>query len=362
MDALSQRPPKARAVLNWYDQHRRNLPWRGAPGRSVDPYRVWLSEIMLQQTTVVAVIPYFEAFLKRWSSVEKLAAADLDDVLHAWAGLGYYSRARNLHKCAKIVLAEWGGVFPDRESALLSLPGVGPYTAAAIAAIAFDKPATVVDGNVERVMARLFAIETELPQAKKEIALRAKGLSPNNRPGDYAQAVMDLGATICTPRNPDCPSCPWKRNCVGLARGIAAQLPRRAPKPAKPIRRGTVFWAKRKDGAILLARRPERGLLGGMWEFPSTPWEEGDEPAVVSTAKPLHSLLQHAPIIADWRLLEGVVRHTFTHFHLELRICVAETGLRPRPLRGEFVAQEKISARALPTIMKKVARHVGEKQ
>ena len=227
---------EAKALLDWYDRHARQLPWRAPPnsGRQTPPYRVWLSEIMLQQTTVVTVGPYFEKFLSLWPTVEALAAATLDQVLHAWAGLGYYSRARNLHKCAQTLVADFDGVFPKDEETLLSLPGIGPYTAAAIASIAFDVRATVMDGNVERVVARYYAINTPLPDAKKELKLLAGAMTPNKRPGDYAQAMMDLGATICTPRNASCPQCPFAKTCMALAQGVADVLPKRKPKKQKP--------------------------------------------------------------------------------------------------------------------------------
>ena len=265
----------ARMLLDWYDRHRRRLPWRAAPGVPSDPYRVWLSEIMLQQTTVPVVVGYFQRFLARWPTLEALTQAELDDVLHAWQGLGYYARARNLHACAQHVLADHGGRFPPEEKALRALPGIGRYTAAAIAAIAFDRPATVVDGNVERVMARLRAVETPLPTAKSRLYTLAAELTPETRPGDYAQALMDLGATVCTPRNPGCLACPWRDACEGRARGMAETLPRRAPKRPRPLRYGVSFWLMRADGAVLLRRRPETGLLGGMIELPTTPWRSG---------------------------------------------------------------------------------------
>lgn len=346
--AMSQQHPTASALLAWYDRHRRVLPWRAAPGEAADPYRVWLSEVMLQQTTVAAVAPYFNAFLDRWPSVDALAAAPLDDVLHAWAGLGYYARARNLHKCAQLVAGWRGGVFPDTEEGLRELPGVGGYTAAAIAAIAFGRPAVVVDGNVERVMARLFAVTEPLPGAKAELKRRAASLSPIERPGDYAQAAMDLGATICTPRRPACSLCPWSAPCAARGQGIADQLPARAVKAERPIRRGVAFWTVRKgDGAVLLRRRAETGLLGGMMEVPSTEWRA--EPWAAGEAA------RHAPLAAEWTALPGVVRHTFTHFHLELEVVAARSATAMPA--GVWCPLDRLGEFALPTVMKKIVRH-----
>ncbi len=343
--------PDADHLLAWYDRHRRVLPWRAAPGARPDAYGVWLSEIMLQQTTTVTVAPYYKAFLTRWPAIDDLARADLDDVLHAWQGLGYYARARNLHKCAVQVAAAHGGRFPDSEAGLRALPGIGAYTAAAIAAIAFERPATVVDGNVERVMARLFAVATPVPTAKAEIKALAAGLTPNRRPGDYAQAVMDLGATVCTPRNPQCERCPWAAACTARARGIAAELPRRLSRPARPRRRGLVFWAVRGDGAVLLRRRPKEGLLGGMIEAPSTPWE--------STRWTLAKARAHAPLDAEWRRLKGVVQHGFTHFELELRVVTASVN-GAGDADGYWCRPEEFAAQALSTLTKKVVKHVLE--
>ena len=334
-------------LLDWYDRHRRAMPWRALPGRTSDPYHVWLSEIMLQQTTVATVGPYFERFLGRWPSVASLAAAELDDVLHAWQGLGYYARARNLHKCARVVADRHGGKFPDTEGALLELPGVGPYTAAAIAAIAFGRQATVVDGNVERVMARLYAIATPLPAAKEEMRRRAELLTPGARFGDYAQAVMDLGATVCTPRNPGCVMCPWRNACVGRKQGIAAELPRRAPKAAKPTRYGVAFWTVAPDGAVLLRRRPETGLLGGMMEVPSTIRREDEWPA--------DDALSAAPVRTDWQPVTGQVRHTFTHFHLELTVVAARVN-DSASINGVWCSPDRFGDYALPTVMKKIVR------
>ena len=329
----------AASLLDWYDSHGRDLPWRLRNGSTLrpDPYRVWLSEVMLQQTTVAAVKAYFARFTARWPGVSDLSQAVDADVMAEWAGLGYYARARNLLSCARAVVARHGGQFPDTLADLRALPGIGPYTAAAVAAIAFNRPETVVDGNVERVMARLFAVETPLPAAKPDLTARAAGLTPAERPGDYAQAVMDLGATICTPRNPVCALCPWMHPCMARAMGIQADLPRKTPKPDKPTRTGTVWVARRPDGAVLLERRPGKGLLGGTLGFPGTGWDG-------STAA--------APIEADWSLA-GTVRHTFTHFHLHLTVLTATPRQGAATSRGEFHGPNLFSPQDLPTLMRK---------
>jgi A/G-specific adenine glycosylase len=336
-------------LLAWYDRHRRSLPWRALPGERSDPYRVWLSEIMLQQTTVAAVGPYFERFIARWPDLGALAAAKLDEVLHAWQGLGYYARARNLHACARALVEKHGGRFPDAEAALRDLPGIGAYTAAAIAAIAFDRPATPVDGNIERVVARYFLVRTPLPDAKPELRRLAATLTPAVRPGDFAQAAMDLGATICTPAKPKCVLCPWRDACRARRAGVAETLPARKPKAAKPLRCGVAFWAVRADGAALLRRRPPQGLLGGMMEVPSTDWRT--EQWSLAAAR------RSAPVKARWRLLPGIVRHSFTHFDLELQIlsgAVAPKDCRATSVAGEWVAPSALGTQALPTVMKKV--------
>ena len=292
-------PDTVDALLAWYDEERRDLPWRTRRGRRADPYGVWLSEIMLQQTTVKAVIPYYLKFLARWPTVEALAAAELDDVLAAWAGLGYYSRARNLYKCAQVVAHELAGVFPQSAAELQKLPGIGPYTAAAIAAIAFGEPATPVDGNIERVVARLFAVRQPLPAAKSELRRLAATLTPARRPGDFAQAMMDLGAAICTPRRPSCLVCPVQSDCAANARGIEASLPLRAARAERPMRLGIAFVALREDGSVLLRRRAEAGLLGGMLEVPSTAWED--------LLPPAKEALRAAPLKADWWQVPGTV-------------------------------------------------------
>ncbi|MEQ3630478.1 MAG: A/G-specific adenine glycosylase, partial [Sulfitobacter sp.] len=290
---VSKLPP---ILLEWYDTHARALPWRVPPhdrmaGVTPDPYRIWLSEVMLQQTTVATVKDYFARFTARWPDVAALAAAEDADVMAEWAGLGYYARARNLLKCARAVVAEHGGDFPADHDALLKLPGIGPYTAAAISSIAFDLPNAVLDGNVERVMARVYDIHTPLPAAKPELMARAVALTPQDRPGDYAQAVMDLGATICTPKSPACGICPWREPCVARAEGTAALLPKKAPKKPKPVRHGTIYLAQREDGAWLLETRPDKGLLGGMLGWPGSDWIDTAEPRPEGTP----------PLAADWR-------------------------------------------------------------
>ena len=338
--------PLPASLLEWYDRHARALPWRVPPQESragvrPDPYRIWLSEVMLQQTTVAAVKDYFHRFTTRWPTVSALAAAEDGEVMGEWAGLGYYARARNLLKCARAVVADHGGVFPDTREGLLTLPGIGPYTASAIAAIAFGRAETVVDGNVERVMARLHDIHTPLPAAKPELTAAASALTPEARPGDYAQAVMDLGATICTPRSPACGICPWRGPCAARAAGTAADLPRKTPKKAQPVRRGIVYVARRADGAWLLERRPDRGLLGGMLGWPGGDWIEG---APVATP----------PVAADWVVLEAEARHTFTHFHLLLEIRIATVPQNSPAQVGEFLDMATFRPSDLPTVMRKV--------
>ena len=338
----------ANRLLAWYDRHARVLPWRVTGGRRPDPYQIWLSEVMLQQTTVTAVIPYFQEFLRRWPTVSALAAAPVEDVLAAWAGLGYYARARNLHKCARLV-AEWrGGQFPGDEAGLRQLPGIGEYTAAAIAAIAYDRPAVVVDGNVERVMARLFAVEQPLPAVKARLKALAADLSPAQRAGDYAQAVMDLGATLCTPRKPACGVCPWRGSCRGFSLGVAEDLPAKVRRPERPTRFGVAFWAQRADGAVLLRRRPDSGLLGGMLEVPSTGWRDGPWS--------LEEAVAGAPVAGKWRALPGVVGHSFTHFHLNLTVAAGRVARAERP-SGIWCPLDGLAEQGLPTVMRKVVRH-----
>jgi A/G-specific adenine glycosylase len=348
-DRAGQGADVAAALLAWYDRSARALPWRQPPGIRADPYAVWLSEIMLQQTTVKAVIPFYRKFLARWPRVTDLAAADINDVLAAWAGLGYYSRARNLHACAQAVAERHRGHFPAGEAELRALPGIGDYTAAAIAAIAFDQPATAVDGNVERVVARLFAVEEPLPGAKPAIKRLAATLTPSRRPGDFTQGMMDLGATICSPRTPSCGRCPLSGFCLAAAKGIASLLPMKAPKKERPIRRGVAFVAVREDGAVLLRRRPPKGLLGGMLEVPSTGWS--------ASAGNRHEAAG-APLAADWRLTIGLVSHTFTHFHLELEVWLAlgvAQGVMPET--GTWYPRSTLASEALPSVMRKVLAH-----
>lgn len=331
-------------LLAWYDAHARDLPWRSKRGKTPDPYHVWLSEIMLQQTTVAAVKDYYIKFLSRWPKVSELAKASQEDVLRAWAGLGYYARARNLHACAIKVVSDWNGKFPDTEEALRTLPGIGPYTAAAIAAIAFDRPHAAVDGNVERVITRLYAIEIPLPAAKPLIKEKAQALVPEKRAGDFAQALMDLGATICTPRTANCEICPWTDDCMGRALGIAESLPRKAPKIKIPTRLGIAFWVERNDGHILLRQRPQKGLLGGMMEIPSSPWEAKLPRNVV------------APVESEWRKMKAPVEHTFTHFHLQLNVWKTETADTSLPKGGDYrwVHKDELAHEALPSLMRKV--------
>jgi A/G-specific adenine glycosylase len=345
----------ARALLDWYDRERRDLPWRAAPGHTADPYGVWLSEIMLQQTTVKAVIPYYAEFLRRWPTLEALAAASLDEVLAAWAGLGYYSRARNLHACARAVVERHGGRLPPSEQALLKLPGIGPYTAAAIAAIAHGVRATPMDGNVERVVARLFAVTLPLPKAKPELRRLAETLTPVQRAGDHAQAMMDLGATVCTPKRPSCLMCPIAAFCMARAQGAAAQLPVRAAKPERPLRLTLAYVALREDGSVLLRRRPDSGLLGGMLEVPSTEWAE--------SLPQMQDALRMVPVKADWRPAPGIVTHTFTHFQLDARVYRA---LVPKRIhltswadapRCRWVARRDLDRAALPSVMRKLIAH-----
>jgi A/G-specific adenine glycosylase len=351
--AAAQPKPDPAALLAWYDRHRRKLPWRAEAGRRTDPYRVWLSEIMLQQTTVKAAGPYFLRFLDRFPDVASLATAPLEDVLKLWAGLGYYSRARNLHACAKAVVEIHGGRFPETEAALLALPGVGPYTAAAITSIAFDAAATVVDGNVERVVSRLFTVEAPMPGAKPKIRRLAATLQPTARHGDFAQAMMDLGATICSPRKPACALCPWVAACKARAEGAPETYPRKAKKAAKPTRYGVAFVAARADGATLLRDRPPRGLLGGMAEVPTGRWAED-----VDLSAPEAALLAEAPFAARWTRVPGVATHVFTHFALELAVMTAQAGANaPAPAGARWVSVEDLPGEALPTVFRKALVH-----
>ena len=332
-------------LLEWYDVHARPMPWRTPPaekkaGVQPDPYRIWLSEVMLQQTTVAAVKNYFNRFITRWPTVVSLAAADDGDVMGEWAGLGYYARARNLLKCARVITDEHSGIFPDDHATLLTLPGIGRYTAAAISSIAFDLRHVVVDGNVERVMSRLYDIHSPLPASKLELTAKAEHLTPNQRTGDYAQAVMDLGATICTPKSPACGICPWHEPCKARKAGTAPDLPKKTPKKPKPTRHGTVYLGRRSDGAWLLERRPSKGLLGGMLGWPGSDWID------VTTPRPIGT----PPTPADWKTEEGEVRHTFTHFHLLLTVMTATIGSNEQLL---FLGHNDFRPSDLPTVMRK---------
>lgn len=345
--------PKAlgRRLSAWFERAQRTLPWRVDGPR--DPYRVWLSEIMLQQTTVATVAPYYERFLKRWPTVAALAKADLDDVLHAWQGLGYYARARNLHRAAGVVAETLGGRFPDNEEGLNALPGVGAYTAAAVAAIAFGRRTVPVDGNVARVIARLHGRRFALPEDRDTIAARAKAMMPASYPGDFAEALMDLGATICTPRRPDCAACPWATACRARATGDPETFPGKKKKAARPVRHAVIFWAEDGGGRVLVRRRPERGLLGGMMEFPSTPWR--DEPWEAKAAR------AHAPARGSWRVVgEEPLRHVFSHFELRGTVMRArvsgKTGAGAAVTGMTWWPVAKLGGLALPTAMKKAAK------
>jgi A/G-specific adenine glycosylase len=342
-------------LLAWYDRHRRRLPWRALPGERSDPYRVWLSEIMLQQTGVKWVAPYFEKFVARWPSVDAMGQASLDDVLRMWAGLGYYSRARNLHACAVAVLRDHGGIFPDTEEGLRKLPGIGPYTAAAIAAIAFDRRTMPVDGNIERVVSRLFAVEEALPQAKPRIQQLAATLLGPARAGDSAQALMDLGSTICTPKKPACSLCPINDDCAARARGDQETFPRKAPKKTGTLRRGAAFVVTRND-ELLVRTRESKGLLGGMTEVPNSEWLAKHEDAdALAQAPPLKG-------VARWHRKAGVVTHVFTHFPLELVVYTARVPARTRAPEGmRWVPVATLKDEALPNVMRKVIAHgLGE--
>jgi A/G-specific adenine glycosylase len=350
----TQNPHVAAArLLVWYDANRRALPWRVMPGETPDPYRVWLSEVMLQQTTVAAVAGYYREFTNRWPSVEALAAASLDEVRGAWAGLGYYTRARNLHETAQTVTCAHGGRFPSSAAALRRLPGVGPYTAGAIAAIAFDEREAAVDANAERVIARFFAVEEPLPRSKPALRNLAQSLVPARRAGDFAQALMDLGATLCTPKRPSCCNCPWKRNCRGRALAIEESLPRKAPGRVRPLRRGAAFVARDRNGAILLVKRPEKGLLGGMLQPPLGPWSASFPRAT--------DALRQAPFRAEWERRSGAVRHGFTHFELELQVWRAEVMSR-RDSTGMWLAPHALATAALPTVMRKIIAHAFDQE
>ncbi|MCX8505453.1 MAG: A/G-specific adenine glycosylase [Alphaproteobacteria bacterium] len=368
LPATLQKPNHAEIMLAWFDREGRHLPWRhraepgGAGVAHPDPYHVFLSEIMLQQTTVATVIPYFNNFIKNYPTIKDLAAAPLDKVLTDWAGLGYYARARNMHKTARQLVELYRGEWPQSEEKLRSLPGIGPYTAAAIAAIGFDQKAVVVDGNIERVVSRLFAVDDVAPdpspkaasaaKLKKKIYDLAEILTPDHRPGDYAQAMMDLGASYCSPRQPLCGLCPIFRHCDGYLSGHPENYPRKKAKAVKPVRYGVAYWLKRGDGTVLLRRRVEKGLLGGMMEFPCTNFSEdekiGFDLGAARIAAPLTT--------AKWRKLEGRVTHIFTHFRLEIIVLAAEVRLADGNL-GQWVKPDSFDTIALPTLFRKIASH-----
>jgi len=340
----------ASSLLMWYDKHGRDLPWRDLKGPHKD-YKIWLSEIMMQQTTIASGTPYYHAFLQKWPQLSDLAASSLDDVLQAWAGLGYYARARNLHACARQVCADHGGKFPESEDALLELPGIGPYTAAAISAIVNDHKSVVIDGNVERVISRLFAIETPLPRAKAEIKAYATELTPDVRPGDYAQAVMDLGATICTPRGPKCGLCVWSASCVALHKNAQEDYPKKQPKKPKPKRYGSVYFIEDGLGNILLKKRPAKGIFGGMFVFPGTQWDNKN-----AVHKPGNNEIKAAaPIEGEWDKSPHSVRHVFTHFDLELDIYRGTCEEADLDASYHWCAKDKLLSVGLPSAMKKVA-------
>jgi A/G-specific adenine glycosylase len=335
----------AAPLLSWYDAHHRTLPWRAPPGaNATEPYRVWLSEVMLQQTQVATVIPYFEKFTLAWPDFESLAAADDADLMAAWAGLGYYARARNMLACAREVARR--GALPDTEQELLTLPGVGGYTAAAIAAIAFGRRAVVVDANVERVVSRLFAIDTPLPASRPIIREATDSITPDARAGDFAQAMMDLGSSICTAKAPRCLLCPLRAACDGFATGAPETYPRKVKKAPKPQRYGTMFWLE-QGGKVLLVRRPDKGLLGGMRALPTGPW--ADTPPG----------LEGAPIAADWRLLDATASHGFTHFNLEVALAAVTIAAHAPAPEGEWWPVADIESAGLPTVFAKAARIFG---
>lgn len=345
-----------KSILRWYDENARDLPWRVPPHsnqKSIrpDPYHIWLSEIMLQQTTVAAVKPYYQKFLSLWPTISNLAKADRTEIMAAWAGLGYYSRARNLKKCAEEIHQNFNGEFPDRAKELIKLPGIGPYTSASIAAIAFGEQIAVVDGNVERVISRFFRIAEQMPAGKKIVAKKLAGLVPASRPGDFAQALMDLGATICTPRSPHCEKCPVAKKCEALAHNDVHAYPNKPVKKAIPVKKGIAFLISREDGYVLLHRRPEKGLLGGMTGFPTSDW--GEHPDITES-------LDNAPIRTDWVRSNQISKHTFTHFKLELEPVRGSVGNRTKaPDNFYWCCPDKIDSQGLPTIFAKLVRFLA---
>jgi A/G-specific adenine glycosylase len=347
MDNGMKRSPEdnAKQLLAWYDIHRRKFPWRAEPTKNPNVYYVWISEIMLQQTRSAAVIPYFNRFIARWPTLKALACTPRDEVLHAWSGLGYYARARNLHACAQALVKHHGGTFPSDVKDLCTLPGIGSYTASAISAIAFDQPAIVIDSNVERIMARLFTVAKPISQAKPQIERLARKTFPSERPGDFAQALMDLGAQICTPKNPVCGNCPWSNRCEAHKSGNPGGWPIRNPKSPKLTRFGIVFWIEHPSGAVLLRKRPDRGMLGGMTEIISSEWL----PQPIS----FNQIEEYAPIShVDWSPIERKVQHTFSHFKLEL--CVYKTESTIQPKGAFWCPLEKLTSQPFPTLMKKI--------
>lgn len=355
IDPQAVLPPENRDILvekllAWYEATSRSLPWRPDNCAPANPYNIWISEIMLQQTTVATVRQRFDSFVNRWPTINKLASASVDEVLHEWQGLGYYSRAHNLHKCARIICSRFRGKFPSDTETLLSLPGIGPYTAAAIAAIAFGKPCVPVDVNVERVLLRLFAIDKPAGLVKQTVLALAGLFAIEGRSSELAQALMDLGATVCKSTNPTCSLCPWANDCLALSAGLADKLPIRPKKKLRPTRYGIVFVADRPDGAILLRRRADKGLFAGMMEFPSTPWDQ--KQWTVSAAS------KYAPFSSSWRDSGVFVKHSLTHFHLELSIF---TSRAPADSEGLWVLPLQLGRYALPTVMKKVASAAGYK-
>lgn len=335
-------------VIDWYDNTRRHFPWRAEPGKIPNPYHVWLSEIMLQQTTTSTVISYFTFFIKKWPTVESLAKATLDEILHSWQGLGYYARARNLHKCAEFIVKDFQGHFPQSESDLLKLPGIGPYTAAAITAIAYDTQTSPVDGNIMRIMTRLYELKTPIPAGVPQVKSYLSRLVPDRRNGDFVQALMDIGATICTPNEPECKICPLKPSCLAFRTNSQHLFPVRPIKPPRPIRHAVIFWIEDTMGRILMQKRPEKGLLGGMMEFPSTPW--------VDQQWALNHIDDYKPIAFKAQEVEGHTEHTFTHFHLVMKILRGKYDGNDK--EGLWVAQDQFKDYALPTVMKKVVKHV----
>ncbi len=349
--ALTDTDAFRHALLAWYDGHRRSLPWRAPSGRQADPYYVWLSEIMLQQTVVATVIPYFLKFVDKWPTVHDLARADIHDVMEAWAGLGYYARARNLHKCAQIVSTDYSGTFPDSQEELKKLPGIGDYTSAAITAIAFDKPAVVIDGNVDRVIARYFAVTTPLPDAKPDIRILAASLaeSRTDRPGDFAQAMMDLGATVCIAKAPRCLLCPLQDGCLGYREGIQGELPRKRRKKQKPYKYGYIYWIKDGQGRVLVERRPENAMLGRMLGLPTSDWNIDK------------SQLAAPDFLKSWPkpLTTGLkVYHSFTHFDLELDGYIIDLNGESVdvPNHIQWIDDKTIHSTGFPSLFKKFVR------